>query len=598
MKSINEEYIEDYIRGLLPAREDYLKDLEAYAEVNHVPIVEPEVAQLLRVLIRVHKPKKILEIGTAIGYSALVMAATGGENCHITTIERRPDMIEKAEKNIGKTPYKDRIKILEGDAEEVLLSLEERYDFIFLDAAKGQYMDFFNKALKLLDKNGLIVSDNVLYKGMVATDELVIRRKKTIVKRLRAFLKYINEIEGVTSSIIPIGDGLALTYRDAGYLGGEAFGLRQASKNFSIDQIEEGINYAHQRGKKVYITLNIVPHDKDMEGLEEYVKELYRIKADALIVADLGMYSVIKRSVPDMEIHISTQASVTNYETMMFWYDLGVRRVVPARELSLEELRSLTERLPKDMELETFVHGAMCMSYSGRCLISNYMTGRDANLGDCAQPCRYKYHLVEEKRPGEFFPVFEDEEGTFIMNSKDLCMIDHIPDLVKAGIKSFKIEGRVKSAYYVATVIRAYRMAIDEYYKDPENYVFDEKWMKEIKKASHRDFTKGFYFGKPTDEAQVYNTSSYIRGYDFLGLVLDYDEESQIATIEQRNRMFVGEEIEVFGPGKDFFTQKIEKMWDSEANPIEVAPHAQQIIKIKMDQKVAKMDIIRKEVED
>jgi len=403
--------------------------------------------------------------------------------------------------------------------------------------------------------------------------------------------------------LAPAGDleklKMAIIYgADAVYLGGESFGLRKGSKNFSLEEIEEGINFAHERGKKVYVTLNIIPHDEDMEGLEEYVTKLHEMKVDGVIVADLGMMSVISRTVPDLPIHISTQASITNYETIMFYYNLGVRRVVLARELSLKQIENLTKRLPKDMEIETFVHGAMCISYSGRCLLSNYMTGRDANRGDCAHPCRYKYAFVEEKRPGEYFPVFEDEDGTFIMNSKDLCMIEHIPELIKAGIKSFKIEGRVKSSYYVATVVRSYRMAIDEYYKNPEEYKFNEKWLEEIKKASHRDFTTGFYFGKPTSEAQVYTSSSYIRGYDFVGLVLDYDEETKLATVEQRNRMFVGDEIEVFGPNKDYFIQKIDKMWDEEGNEIDVAPHPQQIVRIHMEKPVSRMDILRKKRED
>jgi len=403
--------------------------------------------------------------------------------------------------------------------------------------------------------------------------------------------------------LAPAGDleklKMAIRYgADAVYLGGDSFGLRKASKNFSVEEIEEGIKFAHERGKKVYITLNIVPHDEDMEGLEEYVTKLYKINTDAVIVSDPGIFSVIKRVVPNLPIHLSTQASVTNYETMMFWYNLGVRRIVLARELSFKEIENMHKKLPKDLEIETFVHGAMCMSYSGRCLISNYMTGRDANRGDCAHPCRYKYNLVEEKRPGEYFPVFEDEEGTFIMNSKDLCMIEYIPELIKAGIKSFKIEGRVKSSYYVATAIRAYRMAINQYYKDPDNYKFDEKWLREIKKASHRDFTTGFYFGKPTHEAQVYTTSSYVRGYDFVGLILDYDEETKIATVEQRNRIFTGEKVEIFGPNKEFITQTIEKMWDEEGNEIDVAPHPQQIIKILMEKPVSSMDMIRKEREE
>lgn len=403
--------------------------------------------------------------------------------------------------------------------------------------------------------------------------------------------------------LAPAGDleklKMAITYgADAVYLGGESFGLRRASKNFSIEDIEEGIKYAHERNKKVYITLNIVPHDDDLEGLEDYLIDLEKIGADALIVADPGMFAIVKRTVPNMDIHISTQASVTNYETMMFWYALGVRRIVLARELSFEEIKKITEKLPKDLQIEAFVHGAMCMSYSGRCLISNYMTGRDANRGDCIHACRFKYNLVEETRPGQYFPVYEDEDGTFIMNSKDLCMIEYIPELVESGIKSFKIEGRVKSSYYVATIIRAYRMAIDEYYENQDNYVFNEKYKDEIEKTSFRAFTTGFYLGEPTNEAQVYETSSYIRKYDFLGIVLDYDEDTKLATIEQRNRIFLGDKVEVFGPGKDHYTQVIEKMWDKKGEAIEVAPHAQQIITIAMDQKVNKMDMLRKERED
>lgn len=403
--------------------------------------------------------------------------------------------------------------------------------------------------------------------------------------------------------LAPAGDleklKMAIIYgADAVYLGGEQFGLRKASKNFTLDQIKEGVEFAHNRGKKIYVTMNIVPHDDDLKGLEDYVRNLYDIKVDGVIVSDPGIYSIINRTVPELPIHLSTQASITNYETIMFWYNLGIRRIVLARELSLKEIESIIDRAPKDLEIETFVHGAMCISYSGRCLLSNYMAGRDANRGECAHPCRWKYNLVEEKRPGEYFPIYEDEKGTFIFNSKDLCMIEYIPELIDSGIKSFKIEGRVKSSYYVATVIRSYRMAIDEYFNDPESYTFRKQWIDEIKKASHRDFTTGFYFGKPTEDDQVYTSSSYIRGYDYIGLVLDYDHDSKIATVEQRNRMFVGDKIEVFGPNKEHFTQIIDKMWDEEGDEIEVAPHPQQVIKMKMDNEVKAWDMMRKSRED
>lgn len=403
--------------------------------------------------------------------------------------------------------------------------------------------------------------------------------------------------------LAPAGDmeklKMAIRYgADAVYLGGEAFGLRTASKNFSIEDIKEGVKYAHERDKRVYVTLNIVPHNEDLDGIEDFVLDLYYAGVDAVIVSDPGMFSIIKRSAPNLPIHISTQASVTNYETINFWYELGVRRVVLARELSLEEIKELRKNIPEDMELEAFVHGAMCMSYSGRCLISNYMTGRDANRGDCSHACRYKYHLMEETRPGQFFPVFEDEQGTFIMNSKDLCMIKYLDQLVEAGINSFKIEGRVKSLYYVSTIIGAYRLGIDDVYEDTNLFNKNkELYYEEVRKVSHREFTTGFYFGRP-DDAQVYETSSYIREYDFLGMVIDFDKETNIATVEQRNRTFKGDEIEIFGPHTKYFTQTIDKMWDEKGNEIDVAPHAQQIFKIKIDQPIDKYFLIRKQREE
>ena len=385
---------------------------------------------------------------------------------------------------------------------------------------------------------------------------------------------------------------------DAVYLGGESFGLRKASKNFSMEDIKWATEYLHERGKKIHVTLNIIPHDKDIKGVEEYIKDLYDIGVDALIVADPGMFMKVKEVAPDFPIHISTQGSVTNAQTVKFWQQLGVERVVMARELSLKEVSDIIKEVGDSIEIETFAHGAMCMSYSGRCLLSNYMTGRDANMGDCAQPCRYKYHLVEEKRPGEYFPIEEHDEGTFIMNSKDLCMIEHIDDMIKAGIASLKIEGRVKSEYYLATVIRSYRMAIDAYYADPENYKYDPYLLEEIKKVSHRDFTTGFFYGKANENSQVYKDNSYIRGYDFVGIVLDYDKDTKMATIEQRNRVFVGEEVEIFGPGIKHFDYKIEKMLDEKDNEIDVANKAKQIFKIKVDEAIEKGFILRRENEE
>ncbi|MBS4535362.1 U32 family peptidase [Clostridium sp. D2Q-14] len=403
--------------------------------------------------------------------------------------------------------------------------------------------------------------------------------------------------------LAPAGDleklKIAIIYgADAVYLGGEEFGLRAKAKNFDIDQIKEGVEFAHKRGKRIYVTLNIIPHNEDLKGLDSYVLKLQDIGVDAVIISDPGVFSIVKELVPNMEIHLSTQANTTNFSTANFWFKQGVKRIVLARELSLEEIKDIKENTPEDLDIETFVHGAMCISYSGRCLLSNYMTGRDANRGECAQACRWKYNLVEEKRPGEYYPVYEGEKGTYIFNSKDLCMINYLPEVINAGVKSLKIEGRMKSSYYVATIIRSYRMAIDSYLANSNKYNYNDMWLDEIKKASYRDFTTGFYFNKPTEEDQLYGSSSYIRNYDFLGLILDYDEKTQTATVEQRNRIFDNDEVEIFGPNKEFFVQKINRMWDEKNNLINVVPHAKQIFKIKVDKPVEKWDMIRKARED
>ncbi|TET10108.1 MAG: U32 family peptidase [Candidatus Atribacteria bacterium] len=388
---------------------------------------------------------------------------------------------------------------------------------------------------------------------------------------------------------------MAIIYgADAVYLGGENFGLRAGAKNFTLKQLAEGIKFAHDRGKRVYLTLNIIPHNEDLVGLPEYVAKLKELDLDAVIISDPGVLKIVKNIIPEMEVHLSTQASTTNYAAVNFWYEQGVRRIILARELSLEEIKEIIKKSPPDMKIETFVHGAMCISYSGRCLLSNYMVSRDANRGDCAHSCRWRYYLMEETRPGEYFPVYEDEKGAYFFNSKDLCMIEHLPSLIEAGISAFKIEGRMKSSYYVATVVKAYRHLIDSYFSKPKEYFCDEKWLDEIKKVSHRYFTTGFYFTKPGGEEQRYDSSAYIKTYDFAGLILEYDADNQIATIEQKNRIFVGDEIEIFGPDDDFFTQKIEKMWDEEGEEIEAAPHAKQIIRMKMAKPVKPWYIIRK----
>lgn len=381
---------------------------------------------------------------------------------------------------------------------------------------------------------------------------------------------------------------------DAVYLGGQRFGLRASADNFSLEDLRLGLDFAHERGCKVYVTVNIIPHNEDLAGLPEYIEQLDGLGVDAVIVSDPGIFTIVKKAAPGMEIHISTQANNTNYMSARFWYELGAKRIVVARELSFEEIGEMAEMTPPELDIEAFIHGAMCISYSGRCLLSSYMTGRDSNRGACSHPCRWKYRLVEEKRPGEYYPVYEDERGTYIFNSKDLCMLEYIPELMRSGIYSFKLEGRMKSSFYVATVVSAYRKAIDAYMADPENYKFDPQWLVELSKASHREYTTGFFFNKTTGEDQIYNTSSYIREYDFVGLVLEYDPATKIAKIEQRNRMITGDEIEVVNPRKDYFVQTIAWMKNEEGESIRTAPHAQMIVYMPMEQAVEPFAILRR----
>lgn len=388
---------------------------------------------------------------------------------------------------------------------------------------------------------------------------------------------------------------IALTYgADAVYIGGEEFSLRAAADNFTTDEIKEGVDFAHNLGKKVYLTANVIPHNRDIDEYAKYLSEVKDIGLDGVILSDLGMFEITREVAPKLDIHISTQANNVNYKSADTWHKMGATRVILAREMSFDEIREIRERTDPSLELEAFVHGAMCISYSGRCLLSNYMTGRDGNGGACAHPCRWKYYLMEEQRPGEYMPVFENERGTFIYNSKDLCMIEHIDKLIESGLSSLKIEGRVKSEFYVATVIAAYRRAIDSYMENPDGWKFDPKWLEELKKVSHRDYTTGFYFGKPGGTEQHYASSSYIREYDMVGMVDSYDEETSTAAVIQKNRFFKGDEVEFLCPDGSFFTQKIEYMTNADGEELEVANRPQSIAYIRTDRKVIKDSFMRK----
>lgn len=380
---------------------------------------------------------------------------------------------------------------------------------------------------------------------------------------------------------------------DAVYIGGETFGLRAKAKNFSAEDMKEGIAFAHARGVRVYVTANILAHNRDLDGVREYFQELKEIRPDALIIADPGVYDIAVEVCPEIERHISTQANNTNYGTYRFWHRQGARRVVAARELSMEELAELRRKIPKELEIEVFVHGSMCISYSGRCLLSNYFTGRDANQGACTHPCRWKYAVVEETRPGEYMPVYENDRGTYIFNSKDLCMIEHIPELVEAGMDSLKIEGRMKTALYVATVARTYRKALDDYRESPETYRKNLPWYQEqISNCTYRQFTTGFFFGRPDENTQIYHENTYVKDYTYLGII--GEERDGLYRIEQRNKFSVGEQIEIMKPDGRNVEVRVGRIVNEDGEEQESAPHAKQVLYVELGTEAEKYDILRR----
>ena len=401
----------------------------------------------------------------------------------------------------------------------------------------------------------------------------------------------------IPASSLEVLNTAVLFGADAVDIGGEVFSLRAKSKNFSKEDMIEGIAFAHAHNVRVFVTANILAHNSDLEGVRAYFEELKVIGPDALIISDPGVFTIAKEVCPEIEIHISTQANNTNYMTYLFWHRLGAKRVVSARELSIEEIKEIRTHIPDDLEIESFVHGAMCISYSGRCLLSNYFTGRDANQGACTHPCRWKYAVMEESRPGEYLPVEENERGTYIFNSKDLCMIEHIPDLFEAGIDSFKIEGRMKTALYVAVVARTYRQAIDDYMKDPALYASKiPYYQEEISKCTYRQFTTGFFFGKPTHETQIYDSNTYVKEYTYLGIVEDVNAEGMYK-LEQKNKFYVGETIEIMKPDGRNVLAQVKGMKDAEGNPMESCPHPKQEIYVAFDEVLEIGDLLRRKEE-
>lgn len=388
---------------------------------------------------------------------------------------------------------------------------------------------------------------------------------------------------------------VAVTYgADAVYIGGEMFGLRAKARNFSMEEMKEGVEYAHKRGVKVFVTANIVARNEDLPGIRQYFRELKTIGPDALIISDPGVFVIAREEVPEIDIHISTQANSTNYGTYNFWFSQGATRVVAARELSLNEIREIRKKIPEEMEIECFIHGAMCISHSGRCLLSSYFTDRSANMGACTHPCRWKYYVVEESRPGEYLPVEENERGTYIFNSKDLCMIEHVPEMIEAGIDSFKIEGRMKTALYVATVARTYRQAIDDYLKSPDLYRSRMNYYREeIAKCTYRLFTTGFYFGKTDETAQIYDQNTYVKEYTYIGIVEGHDEHGRVYMM-QRNKFSVGEQIEVMNPNGENIQVTVKEILDEDGNQMESAPHPKQMLYVDFEQKIEPGWILRR----
>lgn len=383
---------------------------------------------------------------------------------------------------------------------------------------------------------------------------------------------------------------------DAVYIGGEAFSLRAKARNFSVEDMREGIRFAHEYGAKVYVTANILAHNADLDEAEKYFETLKELKPDGLLISDPGIYRIAMKVCPEIDRHISTQANNVNFGTFLFWHDLGAKRVVCGRELSLKEIREIREHIPDDMEIEAFVHGAMCISYSGRCLLSNFLAGRDANRGECTHPCRWQYSLMEETRPGQYMPVYENERGTFIFNSKDLCMIEHIPDLLDAGVDSLKVEGRMKNALYVATVARTYRHALDDYAQSAEKYKQNMAWYREqIADCTFRPFTTGFFYGKPGSDAQIYDSNTYGRNAVYLGIadLQKTPEGEELCTIEQKNKFCVGDVIEIMKPDGRNVPSRVLGMMDEEGNPMTSAPHPLQKLFLRLSEKPDRYDILR-----
>lgn len=565
-----------------------LEKIKQKALEDHIPIIMDDTLEVIEKYLKNEKPTRMLEIGTAVGYSAICFSEFLAENGEIDTIERETDRVKEAKENIKRAEVDKKINIFEGDAVEILPTMNQKYDAVFIDAAKGKYPFFLKEALRMLKPTGYIFADNILYKGYVLSDYNK-HKQRTAVRNLREYIKETTENPNLETEILEVGDGLAITKlnkpellapagsfekakiaflygADAVYAGTSSLSLRTRA-DMQNDDLEKTIKYAHSIGKKVYVTLNIFAWDDKYDEIIEMAKKLEELKPDGIIAADGGVMEILKQYAPSVKINVSTQANIVSLHAANFWYKNGAKRMIMAREMNKEQLKYIMENKPKEMEVEIFVHGAICFAFSGRCFLSDFLACRSANLGDCAQSCRWSYNLYAEERnnPGEYMPIETSEYGTSIFSSKDLCLIKELPEIIDMGVDSLKIEGRLKTEYYLASVINAYRNAIDDYEKDPENYNYT-KYLKELEKVKTRGLTTFYFNDRKNKDIQEYSGKQYNEQYEFGAKVVE-NLENNLYVVEIRNKLSVGDTLEILIPNQiEPVEFKIEKLYDIDTN--------------------------------
>ena len=596
-----------------------LEKIKQKALEDHIPIIMDDTLEVIEKYLKNEKPTRMLEIGTAVGYSAICFSEFLAENGEIDTIERETDRVKEAKENIKRAEVDKKINIFEGDAVEILPTMNQKYDAVFIDAAKGKYPFFLKEALRMLKPTGYIFADNILYKGYVLSDYNK-HKQRTAVRNLREYIKETTENPNLETEILEVGDGLAITKlnkpellapagsfekakiaflygADAVYAGTSSLSLRTRA-DMQDDDLEKTIKYAHSIGKKVYVTLNIFAWDDKYDEIIEMAKKLEELKPDGIIAADGGVMEILKQYAPSVKINVSTQANIVSLHAANFWYKNGAKRMIMAREMNKEQLKYIMENKPKEMEVEIFVHGAICFAFSGRCFLSDFLACRSANLGDCAQSCRWSYNLYAEERnnPGEYMPIETSEYGTSIFSSKDLCLIKELPEIIDMGVDSLKIEGRLKTEYYLASVINAYRNAIDDYEKDPENYNYT-KYLKELEKVKTRGLTTFYFNDRKNKDIQEYAGKQYNEQYEFGAKVVE-NLENNLYVVEIRNKLSVGDTLEILIPNQiEPVEFKIEKLYDIDTNEEinAISPGIKgQKVKIKLPIECKKDWIIRK----